>query len=723
MTRKAVWFGGCWLSGIAVSMLFYSLNLVYIGVTTTTISIIVYICFSEKKNRILAYTTFAIASFAVALTFSSSYQALVYNSVLRYENTTSEVVGRLIEIKENSEDAYIEIDGIIEGKTRAKIAAYVKNIDGHFEIGDKVAASGKLVAPENTYIFSSENYYKTKEIFLQMPNAKSFEKFENNENIITEFTDNYRNRLYEIVQNFIPDRQRSALFTAMLFGDRDGFTDEFTDLINRSGISHIMAVSGAQLAIICAAVMTILSSFGVEKRISFFIMIIPLFIFIFLAENSVSITRAAIMIIITYSGSLFSRRADSFSSLSIACVLITAENPYAITDASFLLSAGGVFSLAVIYPILRPKIRKTAEEIRREFMSRERIKTNLLSKLKNASIDIILSSIVISLTLLPICFFYFDEVSIIAPLTNIFMIPISSVVVILGMIIVMTGGISIIAKPLLWAANILCGISIDITEFIGNLKYASIPLGYDFEIPLLIAFFIIGIFICILKFSQIKQITIVYLSGILLFTSVVFVYRIIPSENIEISVLGDEKVSAVIIHNKDRATIIDLNGGGDAADYVKRYLSRNGISDIEKIFLTDNANTSYPVYKKNIKSHKIPTYFYPEVNYNIPNVTTYSDGIYTVFDGVSAVISDDDIYIDTAKTRINIVAGDYVTADSNIPMQTVFYKDSKGNNITSSESIVLLDSTGTVYADTHTQVFIGQNVTFVIGKDIQIRAF
>ncbi|MDR0944158.1 MAG: ComEC family competence protein [Ruminococcus sp.] len=722
MTRKAVWFGVSWLLGIAVSMVIKNLYLVYIGTLIAVLSIIVYICFFDKKNKKLSYITFMVASFAIALTFSSSYQTLVYSNVMRYENAETEIVGRLTEIKEHGEDAYIEIDGKIDGKTLAKISAYVKNTDGHFDIGDKVAVSGKLVSPENSYTFSSENYYKTKEIFLQIPNAKSFSVISENENIFTRLTKKYRDRLYNIIHEFIPEKENASLFIAMLFGDRDGFSDNFTDMINRSGVSHIMAVSGAQLAIICAAVMLILSSLGAGKRISFFVMLIPLLIFVFLAENSVSIIRAAIMIIITYSGSLFLRRADTASSLSIACVIITAANPFAITDASFLLSAGGVFSLAVLISLLRPRMRRTAEEIRNEIKSKVDTKTNPLIKIKDFLFEIIISSVVISLTLLPICYFYFDEVSIISPITNIVMIPISSVVVILGMIIVMTGGMAFIAKPLLFVANILCGISIDVTEFTGNLKYASIPMGYSFEQPLLIAIFAFSILYCIINATKMKHIFIVYLSGIILFTGIVFIYRIIPSDITYITILGDEKSSAAIIHNKSEASVIDLNGGGDAADSVKKYLSRNGILNVISIILTEKANTSYPVYFTKIKTYSKPEIFYPKAIYLPPNVTAYSDGIYSIFDGVEAEISGDDFYLKTDKTQINIISGEYF-AKSNLPMQTIFYKDNKGNNITGSDSIVVLDSAGIVYADTETDVYIGKNVTFIINDKIQIETF
>jgi ComEC/Rec2-related protein len=721
MTRKALWFCVSWLIGIAVSAAFQSLYLVYTGVILAAGSLIISICFNGNKQ--ISKITFFVVSFAIALTFSQSYHELSYNSIMAFDNIETTVTGKLKSTEYYGENAYIIVDGKINNKTPATISAYVNNVQQEMHIGDSVTLSGKLTVPRNNYLFNADNYYKTKQIFLQIPYAKDLVVTENNDNSFAKFAENYREKLYGIIRNSIINRDDSSLFIAMLFGDRDGITKSQNRFISRAGISHIMAVSGAQLAIICTAVIVICESFGVGKKASFFIMLIPLTIFILLAESSVSITRSAIMVLFTYGSALFSRRADTANSLAISCVVITAANPYAITDASFLLSAGGVFALAVIFPKIVEKRRKTAEEIRQERKSKDKKKSNILSKFINSIYEIFLSSLVISLTLLPICFVYFDEVSIISPLTNLIMIPLSSVVVLLGMIVVMCGGIAFISAPILFLCGKFCAFAWDITYFCGKFKYASIPMGYSFEKPfLLIILAVLVLFWIVVKSSQ-KTKIISYLCTVFVFISVVFVYRFIPSETKFVTIIGDEKSSAVILHDKFSASIIDINGGGEIAESVYRYLIRYGINDIEKIILTEKVNTAYPIYLSTFKTLKKSNVYIPKLSYSLDG-TTYSDSEnINIFDKIMLFIFDDDYYIDAKTAAINIVSGEYINTNENVPKQTIFYNDSRANNISNSDTIVMLNPAGIVYADTKTNVIIGKNVTFILSEKIRCETF
>jgi ComEC/Rec2-related protein len=719
MTRKALRFCIFWLLGIALSAVFQSLYLVYFGVAFTAAALILYICFSDKKI-ILRIAFFAVA-FGLALTYAQTYHELSYNRVMIYKNIECTVSGEVTEVKFTGENAYIVVDGKIDGKTTATISAFINSVQQDISVGDSVTLSGKLTPPRKNYVFDAENYYKTKQIFLQIPFVKTFALDKYNDNFILEFTKNYREKLYGIIHKSIQNNDDASLFIAMLFGDRDGITDAQEKAVSRAGISHIMAVSGAQLAIICTAVILILQSVGVGKKAAFFIMLIPLAIFILLAESSVSITRSAIMVIFTYGGALFLRRADTANSLAISCVLITAANPFSITNASFLLSAGGVFALAVLFPKVIGKMRITADEIRKKYKSTKKEKFVILKKTVTSIYEIFISTIVISLTLLPICFFYFDEVSIVSPLTNLLMIPLSSIVVLLGMVVVMCGGISFISAPILFLCGKLCHFAWVITDFFGKIKYAAIPMGYSFEKPLLLILFSFLILFFIIKKSSSRTKIISYLCTAFIFVSVVFVYRFIPSEEKYVTIIGDEKSSALIIHDKFKASVIDINGGGGISDSVTRYLTRFGIIDIEKVILTKQVNTSYPIYLRlGIERTDI---FIPELGYSLDGTTYYDGDRFEIFDEISLIKTDDDFYITAPKTQINIVSGEYIIDKSDISKQTIFIEDTKGNNITNSDTIVMLNPAGIVYADTKTNVYIGENVTFILDDEIRCEAF
>jgi hypothetical protein len=190
-----------------------------------------------------------------------------------------------------------------------------------------------------------------------------------------------------------------------------------------------------------------------------------------------------------------------------------------------------------------------------------------------------------------------------------------------------------------------------------------------------------------------------------------------------VTIIGDEKSSALIIHDKFSASVIDINGGGEISDSVSRYLTRFGIINTEKVILTQHVNTSYPIYLRLFEGIDRAQIFIPELSYSLDGTTYFDDTRFEIFDGITLEKSDDDFYIKTPKTLINVVAGEYNPEKSDVSKQTIFYKDAKGNNITSSDAVIMLNPAGIVYADTRTNVFIGENITFIIGDKIRYEAF
>jgi competence protein ComEC len=669
LTRKAIWFGVFWLFGIAAALWIGSVYVVYTGVSLTVVAIIVYIFTHNGLKKTAVTAIFAVCALGIGLAYAGSFYEIRVNAVMQYEDQTVTVSGTVTDKTAFRDSAFIIVSGTIENKTPAVISVFADDV---MEIGDTVTVTGTLQKPRNVYTFNAESYYKTKQIFLQMPYVKSLE-VEFRSGGIRRFAEQYREKLTCIIHEAIPDNDDAALFIAMLFGDRTGISDLQQDTIDRAGISHVMAVSGAQLAIICTIVMLVAGVLGVSKRISFFIMLVPLLLFLLLAEDSMSIRRAAIMVIITYSGVFFSRRSDTANSLAIACIVITAVNPFSLFDASFLLSAGGVFALAVLFPAVSGKHLLTAEEIRaekraesteKEGQTPARILYNVSLKLLSGVKDIVIASAVVSISMLPVFFFYFDSVSVIGILTNIFLIPLSSAVVVLGMVVVLTGGIAFIAYPVLSICGLLCKLSWVITSFFAQFDVGNLPMGYRFETPLLL---LLGIAVAVsfILTDNGKRRVVCYLAAVVLFIGTVAVYRVLPSDEMNIAVLGEKRACAVIVHDKFTAAVIDLSGGGDAAASVKRYITRTGITDINAVILTNSANLSLPVYKQTFALTPPETYITKTAAYRLPGIVYYIDGaVFPIHKKAVLTPVSEDFHLDVNGARIDIMSNSGVKAES-----------------------------------------------------------
>jgi competence protein ComEC len=395
---------------------------------------------------------------------------------------------------------------------------------------------------------------------------------------------------------------QNSLFKAMLFGDRTGISDTENTVFSRAGVSHIMAVSGAQLSIICSLAALILEALKIGRFKRFFVCLFLIGFFVLICENSVSITRAAVMIIITFAVPLLNRQSDTATSLAVSVVFLTLQNPFIIRDAAFLLSAGGVLAVAVIAP---PVISHFKNNFHKP-----------LGKFYRDTRDIFISSAVVSLTLFPISFFFFDEVSILSPLTNIFLIPISTLVIILGMIAVLTFGFAPIAALLFPTISLLCDLTIIISKFAAGLPNAFIPTGLSFERPLLLLMITISLSAGVIfaDKNRLKIAAASILTAFAVFIVSVSLYTVIPDDRLYTAVLSDEKSAAVVIHDKFEAIIIDIKGSGDAAAAVRKYLSSQGIGDIVVLIADENAVRSIPSYMK-----YLPEDFYQISLYTAPD--------------------------------------------------------------------------------------------------------
>lgn len=133
----------------------------------------------------------------------------------------------------------------------------------------------------------------------------------------------------------------------MLVGDRSRLSAGLNASFRRSGLSHLLVVSGLHLVILSRMVWLFLAPFVRERRRAFFL-IGFCWGFALLTGAGSSVVRAAVMLTLAQIGDLLGRRGDTLTSLSVAGVLMAVQNPGAILTASFQLSFGAVAGIALL---------------------------------------------------------------------------------------------------------------------------------------------------------------------------------------------------------------------------------------------------------------------------------------------------------------------------------------------------------------------------------------
>ena len=211
----------------------------------------------------------------------------------------------------------------------------------------------------------------------------------------------YRSSLSRYIVLKSEDTYSGGLFAALLLGEQDYLEPGLKTEFKMIGISHILALSGMHLAIICMGFATLLGVFGVNKKLRTVIVIIFTLSYMALTGFSSSVTRSGIMLIAASLLYLLARAHDSVTSLFISVTLIYIIEPYAIFDLALWLSAFATLGVLAAYDSFSEYDGKRPIIIR--FL--RFILTSLLSSLFAISATVLLSDI------------YFGRISIIAPIT------------------------------------------------------------------------------------------------------------------------------------------------------------------------------------------------------------------------------------------------------------------------------------------------------------------
>jgi len=158
----------------------------------------------------------------------------------------------------------------------------------------------------------------------------------------------------QILSLFLKERKETyqALLDALFLGVKDGLAKDVILLFQKSGTSHILALSGMHVGILVLLLNWLLSPFIRGNRLSGIISII-LICYNFLAGPFPSLIRAVLMYVLHTIAGLLGRRISSIDLLASTFLLMTFLFPESIQTYSSILSYTAVLGILLVSPRLR----------------------------------------------------------------------------------------------------------------------------------------------------------------------------------------------------------------------------------------------------------------------------------------------------------------------------------------------------------------------------------
>lgn len=230
----------------------------------------------------------------------------------------------------------------------------------------------------------------------------------------------------------LPGAEVTALYRALLLGERRGLSPELQRAFVDSGTAHLLAISGLHLAVV---------GFGLYRLLLFLLLrwrrlaqagrppaaaaaLAGLLTFAYVASiaPSQATLRATVALGVVFAGAVLARRARPLPTLAVAAAVLVLADPRAPAGASFQLSFAAATALVLLAAHLRRALARLDEP---GALPHPRWRTPARALLALVAVSLVSTAVTT-----PLALAWFGQASVAAPLCNLVAVPLMSLLVV-----------------------------------------------------------------------------------------------------------------------------------------------------------------------------------------------------------------------------------------------------------------------------------------------------
>jgi len=146
--------------------------------------------------------------------------------------------------------------------------------------------------------------------------------------------------------------ERKAVLEGVVLGEDQGLSDTLKQRFRASGLYHLLAVSGSNVAGVAAGALGLLLLAGIPRLWAEAGALAAIGAYVLAVGPQPSVLRAGVASALVSLAWLAGRQRDAWHALLLAAVVLLAWNPYLVLDAGFQLSFAAVLSIFLVAPRL-----------------------------------------------------------------------------------------------------------------------------------------------------------------------------------------------------------------------------------------------------------------------------------------------------------------------------------------------------------------------------------
>ena len=361
-----------------------------------------------------------------------------FDSTIHYYKVT------IVSYPEEKKNSWKEVGEITAIKTqegwklvRGKVLMYFDKDEfrSPFRYGDILLIKGKpqeVLLPSNPYEFDYKRFLSFRNIFHQHFIKKKDAVFVQHDppSTINELMLDTRAWSVANIKKFVKGDRQQAIATALVVGVTDNLDEDILQAYSASGAMHVLAVSGLHIGIlysIIIVVLTPLKRFSSNQWTVTLASLILLWGYAFITGLSPSVLRAVTMFSFVALAKPLQKNSDIYNTLALSAFCLLLYDPYLIMSVGFQLSYLAVLGIVYLYP---------------RFILMWAPSSWLMTQVWK----ITCVSLAAQIATFPLTLLYFHQFPVYFWVANLFVIPLSFAVLVLGLFLITVSFISPFAE-------------------------------------------------------------------------------------------------------------------------------------------------------------------------------------------------------------------------------------------------------------------------------------
>ncbi len=352
------------------------------------------------------------------------------------------------------------------------VLASSKILDLPLKIGDRVGLIGQLRLPRprrNPGEFDYRAYLKRRKIsvlfYLSERQPLYIRHTRRFLPLGSRLVAPLRRHFLLVIQQYLGYGPEAHLLKGLLLGQRGEIEPSVRTAFARTGVIHVLAVSGLHVGFVLALLLFLLRFFRPPGWLQLTIVLIALLFYSNLTGNKPPVVRASVMAFLVLLGYQLQRPLDVVNILAFAALLLLVANPFALFDASFQLSFLAVLGILLLYTRIWHFLTFSPK--------------NTLQKFLHKYVLPLLSvSLAAQLATLPLIFTYYHRIPLYALAANLVVIPLVFLIVSGGFLLFALAPLfPILAKELAAALLLSLKFLIQFVTFFSRLPGGNVQLS------------------------------------------------------------------------------------------------------------------------------------------------------------------------------------------------------------------------------------------------------